>query len=149
MIPYDLWYWPSIPGRGEFVRLALEAGDLPYRDRARAEGEEALVADMKKRGTAYAPPYLVAGDCCIAQTATILLFLGERHGLAPRDEKGRLLAQSGPNELEAEPSEPPWKRFARQFSDVLVILLLIDDLVQTKRVKGRLVSHRENSLESI
>ena len=42
-----------------------------------------------------------------------------------RDEARRRLAQSGPNELEAEPSEPPWKRFARQFSDVLVILLLI------------------------
>src|SRR3954462_11906029 len=41
------------------------------------------------------------------------------------DEARRRLAESGPNELEAEPSEPAWKRFARQFSDVLVILLLI------------------------
>src|SRR3954449_1096836 len=42
-----------------------------------------------------------------------------------RDEARRRLAQSGPNQLAAEPSDPPWKRFARQFSDVLVILLLI------------------------
>ena len=89
---YDLWYWTGIPGRGEFVRLALEAGAIAYRDRAREEGDEALMADMKARGTVYAPPYLVAGDLCIAQTANILLFLGDRHGLAPEDEKGRLLA---------------------------------------------------------
>jgi glutathione S-transferase len=88
---YDLWYWPQIPGRGEFVRLALETGGIPYRDRAREEGVEALIRDMKARGTLFAPPYLVAGDLCIAQVATILLFLGERHGLAPGEEKDRLL----------------------------------------------------------
>jgi glutathione S-transferase len=92
MIPYDLWYWPEIPGRGEFVRLALEVGAIPYRDRAREEGEEALVRDMKARGTTFAPPYLVAGELCIAQVANILLFLGERHGLTPQEEKDRLLA---------------------------------------------------------
>lgn len=87
---YDLWYWPSIPGRGEFVRLALEAGKIPYRDRARQEGAEALMQDMKARGTVYAPPYLIAGELCIAQTTDILLFLGDRHGLAPEGEKERL-----------------------------------------------------------
>jgi glutathione S-transferase len=89
---YDLWYWPEIPGRGEFVRLALEAGAIPYRDRAREDGEEALIRDMKARGTTFAPPYLVAGPLCIAQTANILLFLGERHALGPQEEKDRLLA---------------------------------------------------------
>ena len=59
--PYDLWYWPSIPGRGEFVRLALEAGGIASRDRARIEGEKALVADMKTRQqdgrfAPFAPP---------------------------------------------------------------------------------------------
>jgi glutathione S-transferase len=87
---YDLWYWPQVPGRGEFVRLALEAGNIPYRDRAREEGAEALMVDMKGRGTVFAPPYLVAGELCIAQTTDILLFLGERHGLAPEGEKDRL-----------------------------------------------------------
>ena len=89
---YDLWYWPGIPGRGEFVRLALEAGGIPYRDRARSEGERGLIADMKRRGDQppFAPPYLVAGRRVIAQTANILLFLGEQHRLAPASASGRL-----------------------------------------------------------
>ena len=92
--PYDLWYWAEIPGRGEFIRLALEAASIPYRDRAREEGSEALVLDMAQRKgeRPFAPPYLVAGDLCIAQTANILLFLSERHGLAPTDEAGRYFA---------------------------------------------------------
>jgi glutathione S-transferase len=91
---YDLWYWPSIPGRGEFVRLAMEAGGILYRDCAREEGAEALMADMKRRTTQppFAPPYLVAGNLCIAQTANILLFLGDRHGLGPTDEGQRFFA---------------------------------------------------------
>ena len=32
---YDLYYWPMIPGRGEFVRLVLEEAGVPYRDVAR------------------------------------------------------------------------------------------------------------------
>jgi glutathione S-transferase len=89
---YDLWYWPGIPGRGEFVRLALEAGGIPYRDRARTEGERGLIADMRRRADQppFAPPYLVAGRKVIAQTANILLFLGEKHRLAPAGETGRL-----------------------------------------------------------
>ncbi len=88
---YDLWYWPDFPGRGEFVRLALEAGAIPYRDRAREEGVEALMRDMAGRSgrPPYAPPYLVAGDEVIAQVANILAFLGEEHGLAPADPAGR------------------------------------------------------------
>ncbi|MCK8786776.1 glutathione S-transferase [Roseomonas sp. NAR14] len=88
---YDLWYWDGIPGRGEFVRLALEAGGIRYRDRAR-ESEEALMADLgrERERPPFAPPYLVAGDLVIGQTANILLFLGERHGLAPEDQAGRL-----------------------------------------------------------
>ena len=92
---YDLWYWAEIPGRGEFVRLALEAGGIAYRDRAREEGSDAIVADMEKRTgqLPYAPPYLVVGDLCIAQTANILLFLGERH-LGPKDEGARHFAHT-------------------------------------------------------
>lgn len=92
---YDLWYWPGIPGRGEFVRLALEAGEIPYRDRAieaGANGAAAVGADLARdRPTPpFAPPYLVADDMTIGQTANILLYLGERHGLAPSDAAGRL-----------------------------------------------------------
>jgi glutathione S-transferase len=41
---YELWYWPSIPGRGEFPRLAMEAGGIPYRDMAREAGEDGYAA---------------------------------------------------------------------------------------------------------
>jgi glutathione S-transferase len=90
--PYELWYWPDLPGRGEFVRLACEAGGIAYRDMAREIDGGALLADMAaRRPRPYAPPYLVAGDLVISQTANILLFLGEHH-LGPEDEAGRLLA---------------------------------------------------------
>jgi glutathione S-transferase len=90
---YELWYWPDVPGRGEFIRLALEAGGIGYRDRSCEVGGEALMRDLAgRRPRPYAPPYLVAGDLCIAQTANILLFLSDRHGLAPADEAGRHLA---------------------------------------------------------
>jgi len=89
---YDLWYWSGIQGRGEFVRLPLEAAGIAYRDRAREEGDDALMADMKARGPRrpFAPPYLVAGDGVIAQVAEILLFLGQREGLGPSDDADRL-----------------------------------------------------------
>jgi glutathione S-transferase len=89
---YDLWYWSGIPGRGEFVRLALEAGAIPYRERAREQGGDAMLAtDMARHRSdpPFAPPYLVADGMTIAQTANILAFLGEKHGLAPADVAGR------------------------------------------------------------
>ncbi len=57
---YILWYWPSLQGRGEFVRLALEAAGIPYDDRARQVGEDGLMADLNDRTgrTPFAPPYL-------------------------------------------------------------------------------------------
>ena len=78
---YQLWYWPSIPGRGEFVRLALEAAEIEYEDMAREQGAEALIADLQGRGgiSPFAPPYLVDGELCIGQTAHILAFLADRH----------------------------------------------------------------------
>jgi len=94
---YELHYWPTIQGRGEFVRLALEEAGADYVDVARLEpgdsgGEEALAKRLRQLSPApFAPPILVAGDLVIAQTANILLFLGEAHGLAPRDQAGRLL----------------------------------------------------------
>jgi glutathione S-transferase len=38
----------------------------------------------------FAPPFLKAGRLVIGQTANILQYLGQRHGLAPKDERGRL-----------------------------------------------------------
>ena len=34
---YELYYWPSIQGRGEFVRLALEEAGANYVDIARGD----------------------------------------------------------------------------------------------------------------
>jgi glutathione S-transferase len=91
---YELHYWPTIQGRGEFVRLALEHAGLPYADVAREPGgERRMLALLDGHGVArvpFAPPFLKAGTLVIAQTANILLFLGERHGLAPRGVAGRL-----------------------------------------------------------
>ena len=89
---YDLWYWPAIQGRGEFVRLPLEAAGIPYHDRAREGGQEALLADMAARTgrTPFAPPYLALGTLVIAQVANILMYLGERHDLAPSNIADRM-----------------------------------------------------------
>jgi glutathione S-transferase len=94
---YQLYYWPTIQGRGEFVRLALEEAGTRYRDVARESGRgagvPALLALMNGRRLArppFAPPFLKTGQLVIGQTANILLFLGARHRLAPREEGGRL-----------------------------------------------------------
>jgi glutathione S-transferase len=92
---YDLWYWPGIPGRGEFVRLALEAGEIAYHDRAMEAGDGGMSALGKDIGRdrdmpPLAPPYLVDGALTIGQTANILLYLSEKHDLAPKDVAGRL-----------------------------------------------------------
>lgn len=91
---YELYYWPQIQGRGEFVRLALEESGCDYIDVARRPGgEEKMAAALQWRSVktpAFAPPWLKAGKQTIGQTPNILLFLGERHGLAPRTQAGRL-----------------------------------------------------------
>jgi len=89
---YELYYWPSIQGRGEYVRLALEEAGADYVDVARgARGTAAMMKLMQQRGTPpFAPPFLKAGKLVIGQTANILLYLGSRHGLAPKTEAGRL-----------------------------------------------------------
>jgi glutathione S-transferase len=90
---YDLWYWTGVPGRGEFIRLTLEAAGIPYRDCAREQGDEAMMRDMKQRHPEpLAPPYLVADEIVIAQTANILAWLGRRHEVAPSDDAGQALA---------------------------------------------------------
>lgn len=97
---YELYYWPDIQGRGEFIRLLLEEAGAPYIDVARlpARGGMGPPALMRMLDSAtleylpFAPPYLKAGERVIGQTANILLFLGARHGLAPRAEAGRLWA---------------------------------------------------------
>jgi glutathione S-transferase len=76
---YELYYWPSIQGRGEFVRLVLEDAGVPY-----------INKDPANDPKVFAPPYLRVGKLVIPQTANILLYLGARLGLAPRGEAQRL-----------------------------------------------------------
>src|ERR1700732_5613801 len=95
---YEFYYWPSIQGGGEFVRLALEEAGADYIDIARNSideggGEAALMAFLERDDIPhppFAPPFLKDGDVLIGQTAAILLYLGDRHGLAPRDAAKRL-----------------------------------------------------------
>jgi glutathione S-transferase len=93
---YELYYWAEIQGRGEFVRLALEAAGAVYVDVAR-QANGMIAMDRLLEGKAverppFAPPFLRAGKQLIGQTANILLFLGSRHRLAPANEAGRLWA---------------------------------------------------------
>ncbi|HEX9648135.1 MAG TPA: glutathione S-transferase [Alphaproteobacteria bacterium] len=95
---YELYYWPSIQGRGEFVRLALEEAGADYVDVARESrrdggGVPAMMELLESEAVArpsFAPPFLKAGAQIIGQTANILLYLGARHRLAPAGEAGRL-----------------------------------------------------------
>jgi glutathione S-transferase len=76
---YELYYWRSIQGRGEFVRLALEDAGASYRNKS-----------PESNRLAFAPPYLKAGKLVIAQTANILLYLGPRLRFAPKSDPERL-----------------------------------------------------------
>src|SRR6266853_1751814 len=92
---YELYYWPSIQGRGEFVRLALEEAGADYIDAARTpqRGVPALTRFLEGKSDGrlpFAPPFLKAGKLVIAQTANILFWLAPRHGLAPEGEPARL-----------------------------------------------------------
>jgi glutathione S-transferase len=95
--PYELFYWPGIQGRGEFIRLALEEAKAPYVDVARLPEKEGggVKAMMKVMHAAegtlepFAPPFLRAGDLVIAQSANILQFLGPRLDLVPAEEARR------------------------------------------------------------
>ena len=91
---YQLFYWPGIQGRGEFVRLAIEDAGASYDDVARRKGGMDRMLAMMKGGRdkrpPFAPPFLKAGPLVIAQTANILFYLGPRLKLGPREEAGRL-----------------------------------------------------------
>jgi glutathione S-transferase len=94
---YELYYWPTIQGRGEFVRLALEEAGADYVDIAQLKSPRGGMAAMTRilegrsvEHPPFAPPFLKAGCLVIGQTANILLYLGPRHGLAPQVEAGRL-----------------------------------------------------------
>src|SRR4051794_16009501 len=95
---YELYYWPMLQGRGEFVRLALEDAGADYVDVARgreADGQGIaammrLMEDPAASRPSYAPPFLKDGDRVIGQTAAILLYLGPRLALVSDDEADRI-----------------------------------------------------------
>jgi len=91
---YELYYWPGIQGRGEFVRLALEEAGADYVDVARGKSGIGKMMHLLEANTLthppFAPPFLKAGPLIIAQTTNILLFLGDHLGLAPKSQAGRL-----------------------------------------------------------
>jgi glutathione S-transferase len=97
MSAYELFYWPGIQGRGEFVRLALEEAGADYVDVARTQGGMREMMKLLRpegglRLAPFAPPFLRSGDLVVAQTANILAWLAPRHGLVPRDEASRVAA---------------------------------------------------------
>jgi glutathione S-transferase len=97
---YELYYWPHIQGRGEYVRLALEEGEADYVDVARLPESEGggrpavarLLQDAANKHPPFAPPLLKAGKTIISHTANILQYLGPRLNLVPKAEATRLYA---------------------------------------------------------
>lgn len=101
---YELYYWPHIQGRGEYVRLALEEGGADYVDVARLPeseggGRPAVARVLQQASNThapmalpFAPPLLKAGKTLISHTANILQYLGPRLGLVPKAESRRLYA---------------------------------------------------------
>src|SRR5690349_24699983 len=84
---YQLFYWPEIQGRGEFVRLALEDAGAAYGDVAReAGGTNRMFAMMnggRDKHPPFAPPFLMAGEVVVAQVAKLLFYLGARLMISP------------------------------------------------------------------
>ncbi|KAM0327132.1 hypothetical protein ACHAQA_006263 [Verticillium albo-atrum] len=91
-VPYNLIYWPGIPGRGEHVRILLEEAGASYTDTATAEkGVEEVLAHIASTSTgdatnppSLAPPILKHGDLVISQLPNILQYLGIRLNLVPK-----------------------------------------------------------------
>lgn len=172
---YELYYWPTIQGRGEYVRLAFEEAGADYIDVARrGNGISKMMAMMSDRRSAmppFAPPFLKAGKLVIAQVANILLYLGPRHGLAPKAEAGRLWVHQlqltiadfvveihdthhplGPT-LYYEDQRPAAKRRTREFWDDRVPKFLgyFEDLIDRNGpyLTGRRVTYADLSVFEI
>lgn len=98
---YKLCYWPEIQGRGEFVRLALEAAGAPYTDVARGPEDagqglaamHAVLGDARTPHPPFAPPFLRDGEVLVGQTAAILQYLAPQLRLVARSEALRTWTQ--------------------------------------------------------
>ena len=95
---YKLYYWPGLQGRGEFVRLALEAAGAAYSDVARGDaaagqGMPALLERLQDPSATRPPfacPVLLDGKQVIGQTAAILQYLAPRLKLVGASEADRI-----------------------------------------------------------
>ncbi len=94
MARYELFYWPTLQGRGELVRLYLEDAGIPYVDVARQPataggGVEAMLKLVREglgRIVPYASPMVrVDGEYLVWQASNILQVIAEREGLLPAD----------------------------------------------------------------
>lgn len=88
MAEWELYYWHSLPGRGDFVRLLFEEAGVPYLDVARKEGSSSKVLEYRQRGKtsnlpSLFPPIIKKGDFVLCQTSAILQYLGKEFGLYP------------------------------------------------------------------
>jgi hypothetical protein len=140
--PYELYYWPGIQGRGEFVRLALEDAAAPYVDVGRTPRGEAALARFlgwhEARLAPFAPPFLRAGRLVVAQTANILLYLGRRHALVASGEANELAAHQLQLTL-AYAFPRAMKRLGRRF---VLLRELSDRVSQRPRIRTYLASDR-------
>jgi len=92
---YQLYYWSSIQGRGEFVRLALEDAGADYVDVAREQGDNTIMPFLQGNqpgALPFAPPFLKDGRAIIAQVANILSHLGPKLKLVPAAANAQLYA---------------------------------------------------------
>ena len=92
-MPVELYYWPTIQGRGEFVRLLLEDAAADYVDVARTKGGMAtmmrFIAGEEPGALPFAPPFVRVDGTIVSQTAAILAYLAPRFGRVPADDEGR------------------------------------------------------------
>ena len=172
---YELYYWPEIQGRGEFVRLALEEAGASYADvaRRRGSGMDAMSRMMNGgKRPPYAPPFLKAGKLVIAHVALILQYLGPRLKLVPRSEADRLWAHQLQltltdlvkeihdthhpisSQLYYEDQRPAAKRYTREFWKHRIPKLLgyFENVLEQSRgsfIFGRKLSYVDLSLFQI
>ncbi|PNW87542.1 hypothetical protein CHLRE_02g142200v5 [Chlamydomonas reinhardtii] len=87
--PWELWYWPGMKGRGEYVRLVFEEAGVPYKDMGQSAGLAGIVEWVWKGGNTgfpvRAPPAVRRGDFTLSGTPVLMAYLGRQFGLMPTD----------------------------------------------------------------
>ena len=90
---YELYYWPGLAGRAEFIRLIFAEVNQTYKDVDDiAELEKISLSTQSEGFPNFAPPVLKNGDFTLAQTPVICRYLGAKFGLMPEKETDRWIA---------------------------------------------------------